>query len=249
VRSISPLVRRDWRRAQRDDLGLPEVLNVLWGWRHLIAVLVLVLGVVGIAVGLLREPVYTAEAEVSLQPQSEVPDEDLIPFVEEVKGAVITDEFLREVREEAGWSAGPEAFGERLDVGTFVARDGAPGMRVRFSGDEAQSAARAANAYANLFVERVERLNDQRLAGGALAADARVVREASPPESLPGPGPLLYAAVAVAAGVLLGGGLALLLEGRAHSWRDARDAELTLRAPVLGVIPEYPLEQTSEERA
>ena len=31
----------------------------------------------------------------------------------------------------------------------------------------------------------------------------------------------------------------MLLEGRARSWRDARDAELTLRAPVLGVIPDY----------
>jgi capsular polysaccharide biosynthesis protein len=91
-----------------------------------------------------------------------------------------------------------------------------------------------------LFVERVESLNDQRLAGGALAADARLERRASAPESASGPGPLLYALVAVAAGMLLGGGIALLLESRANNWRDARDAELTLRAPVLGVIPEYP---------
>jgi capsular polysaccharide biosynthesis protein len=39
--------------------------------------------------------------------------------------------------------------------------------------------------------------------------------------------------------VLAGGAGALLLEGRTRSWRDARDAELTLRAPVLGVIPDY----------
>jgi hypothetical protein len=37
----------------------------------------------------------------------------------------------------------------------------------------------------------------------------------------------------------VGGGGALLLESRARSWRGARDAELTLRAPVLGVIPDY----------
>lgn len=240
MRSISPLVRRDWRRSQRDDLGLPEVLYIFWGWRRLIVVFVLVLGLVGIAFGLLRGPVYTAEAEVRIQPQEEVPEEDLTTFVEEVKGAVISDEFLREVRREAGWSAGAGEFGEGLDVSTFIARDGAPGMRVRFSGGDAEEAARAANAYANLFVQRVEKLNDQRLAGGALAADARVEQEASVPESLPGY--LLYAALAVVAGMLLGGGAALLLESRAHSWRDARDAELTLRAPVLGVIPEYPPE-------
>jgi capsular polysaccharide biosynthesis protein len=45
--------------------------------------------------------------------------------------------------------------------------------------------------------------------------------------------------VAAGVGLLIGGAGALLLEGRARSWRDARDAELTLRAPVLGVIPDY----------
>jgi capsular polysaccharide biosynthesis protein len=50
---------------------------------------------------------------------------------------------------------------------------------------------------------------------------------------------LLYAVAATAAGVVAGGAAALLLEGRARVWRDARDAELTLRAPVLGVIPDY----------
>jgi hypothetical protein len=39
--------------------------------------------------------------------------------------------------------------------------------------------------------------------------------------------------------VVLGGAAALLIEDRTRSWRDARDAELTLRAPVLGVIPDY----------
>jgi hypothetical protein len=70
------------------------------------------------------------------------------------------------------------------------------------------------------------------------AADAAVERKAAPPErsSLR---PLLYAAVAAGAGLLLGGAAALLLEGRASGWRGVRDAELTLRAPVLGTIPDY----------
>jgi capsular polysaccharide biosynthesis protein len=45
--------------------------------------------------------------------------------------------------------------------------------------------------------------------------------------------------VAAGVGLLVGGAVALLREGRARSWRDAHDAELTLRAPVLGVIPDY----------
>ncbi|HEX5974987.1 MAG TPA: hypothetical protein VFY57_07495, partial [Rubrobacteraceae bacterium] len=74
------------------------------------------------------------------------------------------------------------------------------------------------------------------LSGGTLAADAVVEHRAAPPSSLR---LLLYAAAAVVAGILAGGAGALLLEGRARSWRGAHDAELTLRAPVLGVIPDY----------
>ena len=53
------------------------------------------------------------------------------------------------------------------------------------------------------------------------------------------PRPLIYAAVAAVAGLLIGGAAALVLEGRASGWRGVRDAELTLRVPVLGAIPDY----------
>jgi capsular polysaccharide biosynthesis protein len=138
----------------------------------------------------------------------------------------------------AGWEAGLAEFRERLQAEPLVTRNGETGLRVRFSGSQPEQAARAANAYAELFVGRVERLNDERLAGGALAADASVERRAALPEGL-GLRLLIYAAVAAGLGLLVGGGGALLLEGKARSWRDARDAELTLRAPVLGVIPDY----------
>ena len=146
-----------------------------------------------------------------------------------------TDGFIQEVMRRAGWEAATTDFKDRLDFET-ITRGDETGMLVRFSGSDPEQAARAANAYAGLFVERVERLNEDRLAGGTLAADAVVEHRAAPPTSLR---LLLYAAAAVVAGVLAGGAGALLLEGRARSWRGAHDAELTLRAPVLGVIPDY----------
>jgi capsular polysaccharide biosynthesis protein len=189
--------------------------------------------------GLFREPVYTAEAAVSIQPREELSNnEEKDAFMEEVMGAIATEKLLREVMRRAGWEAGLAEFRERLQAEPLVTRNGETGLRVRFSGSQPEQAARAANAYAELFVGRVERLNDERLAGGALAADASVERRAALPEGL-GLRLLIYAAVAAGLGLLVGGGGALLLEGKARSWRDARDAELTLRAPVLGVIPDY----------
>jgi capsular polysaccharide biosynthesis protein len=234
VRSIS---RRGWQRERRDDLPLSEILHILWGRRLLVVGIVLLLVLLALLFGLSREPVYTAEAVVSIEPRERlVNDQEKEAFVEEVRGTVVaTDGFIQEVMRRARWETASREFKDRLDFETMAQGD-ETGMLVRFSASDPGQAARAANAYAELFVERVERLNEDRLAGGTLAADAVVEHRAVPPSSLR---LLLYAAAAVAAGVLAGGAGELLLEGRARSWRGARDAELTLRAPVLGVIPDY----------
>jgi uncharacterized protein involved in exopolysaccharide biosynthesis len=225
-----------WQREQRDDLSLSEVLYVLWERRWLVAGAVLILVLAAALFSMFHEPVYTAEATVVVQPRGELSgDGESHAFMEDILVVVATDELMRDVRREAGWGSKAEEFEDRLGV----TRDGTNGLRVRFSSSEPEEAARAANAYATLFVQRVERLNDERLAGGALAADASVERRAEPPGNWQRLRPLLYAVAAIGTGVFLGGAAALLLEGRTRSWRDARDAELTLRAPVLGVIPDY----------
>ena len=229
-----------WQREQRDDLSLSEVLYVLWERRWLVAGAVLVLTLATALFIVFHEPVYTAEATVIVQPREKLSgSEQSAAFMEGIVGVVATDVLLRNVRREAGWDGAPEEFEDRLDPQPFPTGGGGHGLRVRFSGSEPEEAARAANAYATLFVKRVERLNDERLAGGTLAADARVERRAVPPGKWPKLRSLLFAVAAIGTGVVLGGAAALLIEGRTRSWRDARDAELTLRAPVLGVIPDY----------
>jgi capsular polysaccharide biosynthesis protein len=234
VRSIS---QSGWQRERRDDLPLSEILHIVWGRRLLVVGIVLALVLLALLFGLSREPVYTAKAVVKIEPRERlVSDQEKEAFVEEVRGSVVaTDGFIQDVMRRAGWEAATTDFKNRLDFETITQGD-ETGMLVRFSGSDPEQAARAANAYAELFVERVERLNEDRLAGGTLAADAVVEHRAAPPTSLR---LLLYAAAAIVAGVLAGGAGALLLEGRTHSWRGAHDAELTLRAPVLGVIPDY----------
>jgi uncharacterized protein involved in exopolysaccharide biosynthesis len=237
VRSTS---RRGWQRERRDDLQLSEVLYIVWGRRLQVAVIMLILVIAALLFGVLRGPVYTAEAVVNIEPRERLSnDGEREAFLQEVVGAVATEDLLREVMRRAGWEAGLAEFRERLEAGAFALEDGELGLRVRFSGSGSEQASRAANAYAELFVDRVERLNDERLAGGALAADASMERRAVPVSEGVGLRLLIYAVAATGLGVLAGGAGALLLEGRARIWRDARDAELTLRAPVIGVIPDY----------
>ena len=232
-----------WRGDSRDDPSLSEVLYIFQRRRLLLVGVVLVLAGVALLFGLFREPVYTAEARVSVRPQETLDGEEArLAFLEAVRGEVVTQEMLREVRRRAGWEASPEEFSERLDPRTAVTRDGRSGLQIRFSGPEPGQAARAANAYAELFVEGVENLGDEPLGDGIPAAEASIEQKAMPGGY--SPRPLIYAAVAAGAGLLIGGAVALLLEGRASGWRGVRDAELTLRAPVLGTIPDYSSTET-----
>ena len=199
---------------------------------------VLVLAGAALLLGLFREPAFTAEAVVGVTPEEKLSDEEAREtFMREVQAAVAMHKAMPEVMRRAGWERGPAEFAERLDP-RFATRNGETGLRVRFSGLTPEQAARAANAYAGVFVQRADKLNDGRLAGGTLVADASLERRATPAEGS-GPRPLIYAALAAGAGLLLGGAAALLLEGRASGWRGVRDAELNLRAPVLGTIPDY----------
>jgi capsular polysaccharide biosynthesis protein len=209
----------------------------------LILGVVLVLAGIALLFGLFREPVYTAEASVSVSPQESLDGEEAkLAFLEEVRGAVVTQEMLSEVRRRAGWEASPKAFSERLDPRTVVDTGSGPGLEIRFLGDEPGQAALAANAYAELFVEGAEGLGDRPLADGVPVAEAFVEQRALPGDY--SPRPLIYAAIAAGAGLLIGGAAALILEGRASGWRGVRDAELTLRVPVLGTIPDYSSKKT-----
>ncbi|MGH3089725.1 MAG: Wzz/FepE/Etk N-terminal domain-containing protein [Rubrobacteraceae bacterium] len=234
MRSTSPFGR------SRNDLSLREVLYVLWGRRTLVAGVVVALLAGALLFSLSREPVYTAEAIISVTPRQQgLSQGEREAFLDDVLNVVADDELLGNVVEEVGWRGEVSEFRERLDPETFVDQDERSGIAVRFSGTDPEASAASANAYSSLFVEKVERLNERRLAGGVLAAEASVERQAAPPSFRSSPRPLLYALAAVGVGVLIGGGAALRTEGRARNWRDARDAEMTLQAPVIGVIPDY----------
>ncbi len=236
MRSIS---LQGWQRGQRDDLTLLEVWYIFWGRRRLVLGAIILFVLASVVYSLFQERVYTAETTIRVTPQGGVSSgQDIESFLQEVGGAVSTDEMLAEAMRRAGWK-GERSFEQRLEVEQFVRQDiQESGFVVRFSASDPEEAARVVNEYATLFVDRVGKLSD-RLAGGNLAAEAEVMGRAAVPDSPSSPRPLLYAAAAALAGLLAGGGAALLLESRARSWRDARDAEMTLRAPVLGVIPEY----------
>lgn len=217
---------------------------MLWERRWLVIGAVLVAVSASLIFSMAQETVYKAEALVNINPQGGVSSgQDAETFVNQVFQEVDTQELRSAAIQQSGWRGGEDRFERQRTVQAFAQQDGEEsGLLVQFSSSDSEEAASAANTYANLFVERVTQLNE-RLAGGSIAATASVQSRAATPERPSSPRPLLYALVAVGAGFLAGGILALTLESRTQSWRGARDAELTLRAPVLGTIPEHSSEE------
>ena len=80
-----------------------------------------------------------------------------------------------------------------------------------------------------------------------ILAEGRPEKAAELPESRSDQRVFLAALAAGCGGLLVGGIGALFLEGRARRWSGSRDAELTLRAPVLGVIPDISNGSLSED--
>lgn len=242
VRSTS---QQNWQRGERDHLTIREVLHVLWGRRMLVVGVILVFMLASLVFSMARDTVYVAEAIVTIEPEGELSSgQDAEVFVNEVFRDVDNQELRLETMKQVGWQGGEDTFERQRVVQSFARQDGREsGLMLRFSSSTASEAARAANTYTKLFVERVAELNE-RLAGGSVAATASVESRAAIPEQPSSPRPLLYAMLAAGVGLLVGGAAALTIESRTQSWRGARDAELTLRAPVLGAIPEY----SSEER-
>ena len=76
------------------------------------------------------------------------------------------------------------------------------------------------------------------------AMSGQVEEAAGPPERRYDTQVFLVVIAAAGGGLLVGAVGALFLESRTRRWSGSRDAELTLRAPVLGVIPYYSDEHT-----
>jgi hypothetical protein len=231
-----------WQRQQRDDLTLSEVGYVLWKRRVLVASCMLPFLAVALLYVLSREPVYVAEATLSVHLDEGVGavgnfDEDL----SRLRDSAAMSGLIEEAAGRAGWRAGGRDFNERLEWESV--NNGQ--VKVRFSAPTPEEAARAANAYAEVFVKRVREL-EGRLAGETIAMNVEVEEAAEPPGWQSGPNVFLVALAAGTGGLLVGGIGALFLEGRARRWSGSKDAELTLRAPVLGVIPHYPEDPLDE---
>ncbi len=224
-----------WQQEQRDDLTLSEALHVLWERRMLVVGCTVFFLALALFYSLWKEPVYTAEATLSLRSEEGIGSAGNLDQISSSLQDSAGPGLVEEAADRAGWERGQADFNRRLDPERVNDEE----IKVRFSAPTPEEAARGANAYAEVFVERVGELKKSRLAGGTVPVHAEVEKAAEPPEGRSDWKVFLAVIAAGVGGFLVGGIGALFLEGRAHRWSGSKDAERTLRAPVLGVIPDY----------
>jgi receptor protein-tyrosine kinase/non-specific protein-tyrosine kinase len=105
-------------------------------------------------------------------------------------------------------------------------------IEVIYADSDPHRAQRMVNAVGDAFSEQVSRISLS-----ANAVNATVWEEARVPESPVSPNPVRRAFFALVIGVILGAGLALLLEVFDDRWQAPEEVEQFSGIPTLGVVP------------
>lgn len=108
---------------------------------------------------------------------------------------------------------------------------------ISYSDPDPQQAQRIANATSEEFSGRIAQLSET----SSTSLSATVWDEALLPKEPASPEPLRNGALALTLGVILGVGMAFLLERLDDSWRSPEEVEQVSGVPTFGVVPEFRL--------
>src|SRR5215208_1268684 len=198
-------------------------------------VLIIVL-IEGLAVGssFLQTPQYEASIKVLIGQKSDatpapVSVYDLQQLTLTMAQAVATYPVADAAIRRSNLSVAPETLVDNLDS---AAIEETQFIEVTYANSDPQEAKRIVNAVGDAFSEQVSRISPS-----ANAVTATVWEEARVPESPVSPNPVHRAFFALVIGVVLGAGLALLLEVFDDRWQSPEEVEEYSGMPTLGVVP------------
>ena len=235
-------------QASADFGGLPEdagpfTLSDLAqvALRRLWVILVVVAVVVGAAVGasLWQTPTYEASALVMVgQEQGDGQDTNLAGSVEglqQLTRAMIIAIDIRPVAEETirrlGLEMSPEELLDNLDVEQV---ETSQFIRLSYTDSDPERAEQIVNTVGAVSSERISNL-------GAAANNitATMMERAEVPDAPVSPKPLRNGLLAAVLGLMLGVGLALLMEYLDHGWHSPEEVEQISGVPTFATIPEF----------
>ncbi len=222
------------------------VLKRLW------VILLVVFVVVGAAVGasFLQEPTYEASTEVWVDQQLGNQGKNLAGSVEGLQSLMPTLIHAidsRPVAEDAIGRLGLEiTSGELLNNLAIEQVEGTSFISLTYEGNNLPEATQIVNTMALVSSERIT--NTTRAAGSDLKATPYVKARVPETPTPVSPDPLRNGLLAAVFGLMLGIGLALLMEYLDHSWRSPEEVEQASGVPTFATIPEFSVAKSKGKR-
>jgi capsular polysaccharide biosynthesis protein len=219
------------------------VLKRLW------VILLVVCVVVGAAVGasLWQTPTYEASAQVWVDQKQGDQQTNLAGTVEGLQTIILTMIHAidsRPVAEEAIQRLNLEMTpAELLDNLTIEQVESTSFIVLTYEGNNPVEATKIVNTVGQVSSELI---SERSAAGSQLTAN--VYEEAMVPDSPVSPDPLRNGVLAAVFGVMLGIGLALLMEYLDHSWRSPEEVEQVSGVPTFATIPEFSLTKSKRTK-
>ncbi|HZC03603.1 MAG TPA: Wzz/FepE/Etk N-terminal domain-containing protein [Gammaproteobacteria bacterium] len=219
------------------------ILKRLW------VILLVVCVVVGAAVGasLWQTPTYEASAQVWVDQKQGDQQTNLAGTVEGLQTIILTmihaidsRPVAKEAIERLGLEMSPA---ELLDNLAIEQVESTSFIVLTYQGNDPQEAAQIVNTVGEVSSELI---SDSSAAGSQLTAN--VYEEAIAPDSPISPDPLRNGILAALFGVMLGIGLALLMEYLDHSWRSPEEVEQVSGVPTFATIPEFSLTKSKRNK-
>jgi protein tyrosine kinase modulator len=219
------------------------VLKRLW------VILLVVCVVVGAAVGasLWQTPTYQASAQVWVDQKQGDQQTNLAGTVEGLQTIILTMIHAidsRPVAAEAIQRLGLEMTPvELLDNLSIEQVESTSFIVLTYQGTDPVETTQIVNTVGEVSSELI---SERSAAGSQLTAN--VYEEAMVPESPVSPDPLRNGILAAVFGVMLGIGLALLMEYLDHSWRSPEEVEQVSGVPTFATIPEFSLTKSKRTK-
>jgi capsular polysaccharide biosynthesis protein len=217
-------------------------------WLWLILLVIVTLVSVVMSISLTRTPTYEASIKIIVgqERESNTPGslgsdiQGLQQVTQTMAEAVNSLPIARTIIQQHDLQMTPRDFlRDRLSVQQIAATQF---IRVDYRDSSPQRAQQVANTIGEVFSEDVSDISPS-----TNAITATVWEQAELPEEPVSPNHLLNFTLALIVGVLIGTGLALLLEYKDPSWRSAEALEQISGVPTFGVIPDFTSSSDSKE--
>jgi capsular polysaccharide biosynthesis protein len=235
----------------RDGLALEDIARVLWQRLPVILLVAVVVTGLVVAFNLVQTPIYEASSKVLIVEQrgKDAADQPLSSQVDGLDQLALVMTEVVDSRRVA--EATVDKLGLDIPPGKFVKNLSAeqvtetPFINIMYKDTDPQRAKLIANTVPEVLPDQVADVN----IGTAGPITAKVFDPAFTPSHPASPNPLRNGFVALVFGLILGVGLAFLLDYLDDSWRSPAEVEKISGVPTYALIPQHKMAPVGEHPA